>query len=370
MNSVLKLFLKTFVIPFYILNAGSFLLSFILIFGIVHPPQLIFIHISLIKGIINSGIFTSLVLSLWMLYNVKCILFCLRVIKRQDDTVFFNLQSVTAARQWILLFISHCILYLPIIIYSCFIVLIAYQQGFVYYCAGIVLFQLIVCVLAVVTYYININFTWKHRSSVTSFLPYLNLFRGKLRRPLYLFYYTLHSRKIIFCVTEISDLFLLNIILGTEKEYFTMRDFSVVFMIVVLIHALLVYYYVALMEKRMNFSRNMPVLRIHRFLLFFITYLLVLLPEFFFILLNRSGLITCYSALIFYSIAVAQLSLFTSILYVKSMKMKSYLKLVFCIYLASTMLMLTGSYEIISVINLSLAFLFFFRNFYRYEVEL
>jgi hypothetical protein len=62
-----------------------------------------------------------------------------------------------------------------------------------------------------------------------------------------------------------------------------------------------------------------PVLRMHWFLLFLITYLylLVLIPELFFILINGSGMITFYTTIIFYSIAIAQLLLYTSILYEK-----------------------------------------------------
>jgi hypothetical protein len=370
MPSILKLFFKIFIIPFYILNAGFFLLSFIVIFGIIHPPQLIYIHVSLVQGIINSDIVTWIVLLIWMIYNLKCVLFCLRIIKREEDTIFFNLQALTAFKQWMLLFVSHCTLYLPVIIYSCFVVYMAYQKGYLYYCAGLVLFQLVMCMSAVYIYYFSINFTWRYQSFNTLFLPAFNLFRGKLRIPLYLLYYTFHYRKIIFFVTKIASIFLLNIILGTEKEYFTMRDFIFVFMIIVVIHALLIYYYVELIEKMMSFSRNMPVPRMHRFLLFLITYLLVLIPELLFILINGYGMITFYTTIAFYSIAVAQLLLYTSILYVKSMRMKPYLQIVFCVYLVSSMWMLSGNYDVIGLVNLILAVIFFYRNYYHYEVEI
>ncbi len=370
MTSILRLFFKTLIIPYYILNAGFFLLSFILIFGIVHPPQLIFIHLSLIQGIIHSAAFTWVVLLLWMVYNLKCILFCVRIIKREEDTIFFNLQVIPAARQWILLFICHCILYLPVIIYSCFVVYIALQEGFLFYSAGLILFQLLMCISAVYIYYFNINFTWMRSLSDASFLPAVTLFHGQLRMPLFLLYYTFHSKKIIFFVIKLAGLFLLNVILGTEKNYFDLRDFVVVFFTIVLFHALLVYYYVELMEKLMSITRNLPVRRAYRFLLFLITYVLMLLPELFFILINGSHLVTLYQTAVFYIMAVAQLLLFTSILYVKSMRMKPYLQIIFCIYFASSILMLSGYYEVIGGANLVLAFVLFYKSFYRYEAAL
>ena len=369
MNTMLKLLGKIFIVPFYTINAGFFLFAFILIFGIVFPPQLILLHRSLINGIIHSNVFTLAVLLLWLMYNLKCIFFCLRIIDREEDTILFNLQVMSPATQWILFFMCHVILYLPVLIYSCFVVAASISNAFLVYALALILFQLSMCAIAVYLYYYRINFKWKTGLLNGRGLSVLPLFTLKKKLSLYLVYYTFQSRKILFFILKCTSLFLLNIILASNKDQFLIREFILVFMIVILIHSLLVYYYVGFMERSLSFSRNLPISRMQRFLLFLFAYSLMLLPEFFFIITNGSRLISVQAIVLFYGIAVAELLLFTSALYLIRMKMKPYLQMIFCIYLLFSILTLSGYYIGILLSNLALALIIFYSKFYKYEVE-
>jgi hypothetical protein len=370
MISLFKLLFKILVKPFYIINAGYFLLLFMLTFGILHPAEIILIHASLIKGIIHSNIFTWIILILWLLYNIKCILFCLRIIHRENDTVFFNLQAILPVKQYALLLACHCCLYLPVIVYSLFVIYMARQGGYILYAAGLIFFQLLMCVTGVYAYYSQINFTWKSRSLEKKSQANVQFFfNGRIRFHSYLLHYTFHSRKVIFLILKLVSIFLLNLILGSNSAHFDMRDFILVFMTVVMFHSLMVYFYVSFMEKDMAFTRNLPVSKTLRFLQFALSYCFILMPEFGFIIINGSKSISLFNMIMLFGIAVAQLMLFTAMLYLKSMKMKPYLQSIFFIFLVSSILMLSGSFTLIFVINTLLATVFFYRNFFSYEAE-
>ncbi|MEO5995286.1 MAG: hypothetical protein ABIN89_01225 [Chitinophagaceae bacterium] len=365
---MLKLLWKIFVIRFYVLNAGFFLFSFILIFGVVYPPQLIVVHTSLIYGIIQSNLFTAVVLFLWLLYNLKCIFFSVRIITREENTILYNMQAISPARQWILLLICHVTLYLPIIIYSFFIIYLSRRQGYLLYSNGLIFFQLLMCALGVYTYYFYINFAWKEVAIFRIGLPVIKQFGFKIQLPYYLVYYTLCSRKIIFFILKLTGLFLLNSVLAGDNDQFNMREFILVFMIDILIHSLLVYYYVEFMEKMISFTRNLPITRLFRFSLFLLTYSLLLLPDLCFIIIKGFQLIPIYIILVFYGIAIAELLLFTSTLYISSMKMKRYLQLIFSIYLVISLLTLSGYYTCILLATLTLTLYLFNKQYYKYEV--
>ena len=369
MTGVWKLLWKIFVLRFYILNAGFFLFAFILIFGIVHPPQLIVVHASLIHGIILSNFFTGVVLLLWLVYNLKCIFFCLRIITKEEDTILHNMQAVSPIKQSILLLICHTILYLPVLLYSCFVIYLSGRQGFFLYALGLIFFQWLMCVIGAYTYYYHINFSWKEPALSRLGLPVMNHFTSKIKLPFYLVYYTFHSRKLLFFILKLTGLLLLNSVLAGNKDQFVLRDFMLIFMIDIIIHSLLVYYYVEFMERMISCMRNLPIPRIFRFLLFLLAYSLILLPDLCFIIVNGFELMPLRTILTFYGIAVAELLLFTSFLYRRRINMKDYLQIIFSIYLVISLLSLSGYYMGILSAIITLAFFLFRGAYYEYELD-
>src|SRR5687768_12754133 len=125
MISALRILIKTQVREFYTINAGYFLFFFFLFFGVVEPGSMIFYHKSIMLGMFNAPAFLGLVMVVWLLYNLKCIFFCSKQFTRPGNNYLINLQAFSPGRQLGLFSVIQTLLYLPVLIYSCFVVALA-----------------------------------------------------------------------------------------------------------------------------------------------------------------------------------------------------------------------------------------------------
>src|SRR4051794_1562083 len=116
MKTTARLLMKVLVQQFYVINAGFLLFIFFVFFGMVNSAQLITYHKSLILAVISSPIVMALVWVAWLLYNIKCMVFCNDTIKAADSTYLFILKMVTPRKQFILYLLVGTLQYLPILV--------------------------------------------------------------------------------------------------------------------------------------------------------------------------------------------------------------------------------------------------------------
>jgi hypothetical protein len=364
-----KLLFKIWVVQFYKLNAGFFLFFFILFFGIVHPPQLISYHISLIMGMLESPAFLTLVLFLWFLYNLKCIDFTLKSINSPENAMLHNLQTFRLSKQSFLFGICQSFHYLPVLIYSIVVTGFAFKENNLLLVFILIIYQVIICLLSVFIYLYKLNNLPVH--AILKRLLFFSLPETNIKKsfPLYLVYYTFYNRKLALLAVKLASLFILDVILILNKNDFAMRDFILVFMVMLLLHAFFVFYYVRFIEKEISFARNLPLPLSNRYLVYVFTYGLLLLPELLFMLIEGGGLMNAHVIFIFYFTGLGQLLLFTSVLYTIRLKIKEYLKLIFVIYLLSSILLLSQYYLLFLVAEWIISFAIFLYSYYRFEIE-
>src|SRR5438105_4972418 len=94
-----RLMFRLFVVPFYKANAGFFLFFFFIFFGTVNGGSLITYHASLLNSFLGSWQGLGLVFLCWTLYEIKCLLFILRITKSQEGSFLYNLQAVKPISQ-------------------------------------------------------------------------------------------------------------------------------------------------------------------------------------------------------------------------------------------------------------------------------
>jgi hypothetical protein len=370
MLSSFKLLFKIWVIQFYKLNAGFFLFFFILFFGIVHPPELISYHTSLIMGMIQSPVFLIMVLLLWLLYNSKCIGFTIKTINSPENDVLYNLQIFSLWKQFLLFGVCEAFYYLPVLIYSAFVIGFAFKENNRPLAFILIVFQVFVCLLSALIYLYKLN-QIKRPGILKNFSSFsLPAIKSKKRFSFYLVYYTFYNRKLAFLTIKLASLFILNVILILNKDDFYIRDFILVFMMLLLIHSFFVFHYVRFIEKEISFIRNLPIPVFKRFLVYVFMYGLLLLPELLFMLTEAGGLIQPYTILAFFFTGLGQLLLFTSILYTTQLKIKTYLKLIFVVYLLSSIFLLSQYYWFILLTEWAISFVIFLYNYYNFEIEI
>jgi hypothetical protein len=367
MVSIMRLFFRIFIRAFYIINAGYFLFFFILFFGLVSPTDLGFYHLSLILGMFNEPLFMGGVMLLWLFYNGKCILFVNNTINKPENNDLTNLQVFPFRQQFVLFGINQLLLYLPVLIYSGFVIALAFKYQHVGIAFILIAFQIINCVMGAVAGYLNMNSTWKKNDIGFTYLFNRITAISKISYPFYLLTYTAFHRKITFFSIKLFSLFVLYIIFVLNKNDFSFINFIVVFLMLIMAHAMLPFYYINFIERTLSFYRNLPLSLLKISLIYFITYSIILIPELLFLLINGLQYVSLTDIVLLYFVALVNLLLFTAILYTEEIRMKKYLKIIFLVFFVSIFALNLKNYILLIFAELLIATITFISSYHLYE---
>ena len=367
MAGIMRIFFKLFIKEFYAINAGYFLFLFILLFGVVSPTDLVFFHVSLILGMFNSPVFMAAVMLLWLLYSMKCLLFGNKTLSKPENNFLTNLQSFSFKKQLALFFINLFLLYLPVVIYSCFVVALALKHQHTGIAFLLISYQLIICITGTLVWYFNLNNTFIKNNSRLAYLLSKSNAIGKISYPFCLLSYTAFHRKISFFSIKLFSIFVFYILFVLNKNDFNFMNFITVFLIVIMAHAIMPFYYISFMERDLSFYRNLPVPLLKTGLIYFISYCIILIPELLFLLVNAHDYISLTDIFLLYGVAVVNLLLFTAILYMEEIRMKQYFKIVFGVFFVSTFVLHFKNYTLLIGAELLIAIMIFIYNYHHYE---
>lgn len=367
MAGLKRILFKLLIKEFYAINAGYFLFFFILFFGVVSPSDLVFFHVSIMLGMFNSPVLMAVVMLLWLLYISKCVFFGIKTFGKPENHFLTNLQSFSFNKQLVLFFINLFLLYLPVVIYSCFVVAMAFKQQHAGLAFVLISYHLLICIAGALAWYHNLNNSLTKNNNGFASLPRRLNAIGKISWPFYLLTYTAFHRKITFFSIKLFSLFVLYILFVLNKDDFNFINFIIIFLIVIMAHAVMPFYYISFMERNLSFIRNLPVSLLKTGLIYFISYCIILIPELLFLLVNAHGHISLTDIFLLYDIAVVNLLLFTAILYMEEMRMKKYFKIVFGIFFVSTFLLHFKNYTFLIGAEFLIAIIIFINGYHLYE---
>ena len=369
MKVISEFLLKVLVKQFYIINAGFLLFGFFVFFGMINGAQLISYHRSLIQAMITSPGFMLVVWVAWLLYNFKCILFCINTIKATDSTYIYILKAVPAKTQLVLYGFIALLQYLPVLTYAVFVVGMALSRQMWLTALLVAAYQVLMLVLAA-----NILFNTINKNSVASVADKISGALNKLPRPNIGYYgflpgYLLHSKKIALVGVKVFSLALLSVSFVINGDKFDEDLFSIFFQLIFIAHAVLVLYCVSFAEALMQFSRNLPLGLYKIAGMYLFTFGLLLLPEAVFLLINNHGNIPVPQVFILYFTAVGTLFLYTAFLYACRLNMEGYMVLLFATFLMLFFLQKTEWHLLIMLAVLGTALLVFKSSYYKFERE-
>jgi hypothetical protein len=322
---------------FFKINAGFFLLFFLVLFGLLDGRSTMNLHYTVMQGITSSLVFQLCAMAVWVLYNVKCLSFTLKEIDKPENGFLFNLQTQPNARQYWLLLQSHVSIYCPILLYGGVTVVVGFM-GKQFVLTGLfILFQLAMCAAGAAVCFNRINSTWK-KPAIT--IPAIKLFRKK-KFSLYLLHYSLHSRKGTFIGIKLFSLLLLQAMVAANSSKVSKEAMCVLIMFLISAHSLLPLYYVRFMEDELAYFRNLPVSVMQWLSVYVISYAIIFLPELAFLLLTTHHALTLEIMMSLYAVAVSQMTLYTAIQYIPRMTTERYTGFVFALFFI-TLLMLAS----------------------------
>ncbi|MFT3680503.1 MAG: hypothetical protein QM791_09540 [Ferruginibacter sp.] len=365
MRQIFTFLLKVFVKQFYIIHTGFFLFCFLFFFGIVSGDQLVTYHKSLILSMLSSPFFLVAVMMVWFLYNLKCIGFCMDTVKAGENHYLFNLKILPVTSQYILYSTIALQLYAPVLIYSGFVIYMALNTPLL--AIAVLLWQLLMIILGAYTLFVSINhnnrqyFLQKLAGKLT------RLSRIEIGHMLFLFGHIIHSRKKALIITKVFALLLLSVSFILNSNSFDIDLFGIFFQLIIIGHAMIVYYCVQFKELNLSFSRNLPVALSKTALLYILTYAILLVPELLFMLVNNHGNLLVSEIICFYSMAVASLFLFTAVIYTGNLDMDDYLLKLFILFILLFFFQKTGWYLIIPPAIFLAAFLLFLSSHNKFE---
>jgi len=360
---MLRFLTKLFVYPFYKSNAGFFLFFFFIFFGTVTSGTLVSYHQSLMLSFLSSPIILAGVMLLWLLYHFKCIAFCMKMINSGEGSFLYNFQTISSKTQLLLFFLLHLMMFLPVLAYAITAMAYGWTQGYYGSVASIGLFLIFICCLGSFTLYEIMN-NWLRKKNSFS----LDFFH---KRPksflLFIVYYFLFEKKLLFLLLKTLSLALLYVALVLNKSGFDNDHFILFYLLILLAHAVFAYMSVQFLERRLAFYRNMPLRLIQFAAIYFVTYFLLFLPEFFYMVIHARGLMAFTTILAYSGIAFSTLCLLTAIQYSEHMNSNEYVKAVFGIFFVSTFALHAEAFLFWMIIQMTIAIILFVSGFYKYE---
>ncbi len=356
---------KTLVTRFYVINAGFFLVVFIVLFGLLNGKATVDLHHHIMREINSSpGFFLGAVV-VWSLYAFKCLTFLLRSVKNPANAFLAAMQCLPDRKQKIVLGECYAAMLLPVLVYGGVTVAVGIAEGRLALPLLFALFQVSLPAASLLVFRM-INSTWNEPAMK------LPVFMPSIRKPFvsYLLHFSLADRKGTFIGIKLLSLLLLQGMVMANKYTVDRESVCILMMFLVSAHALLPLYYTSFLEGKAAFTRNLPISRGRVLRTYALTYMVTFLPELLFLLVNSKHAMSLSQVLSLYAVAVAQLVLYTALQYVPKMNTERYTMVVFAFFFASLLFLASFNLWPLAVAELIASLFIFYPLYFRYEPQM
>ncbi|NOW94165.1 hypothetical protein [Mucilaginibacter sp. SG564] len=357
-----KVLLKVFAGGFYQVHAGILFVVFFIMVGTVPGNMLITYHKSLMLAMTSSPVMLALVIGVWLIYIFKSWHYVgTQIFAPDKQFLFYSSTSLSRSEQRKSWYYTQAGILTPVIIYALLAVGVGLAHRFYILPSVILLFLTVMIWFSAVIYTRLIN--GMIDGSKQSFLL---RWSSKWRKPyfsLYI-YHVFDDKKVPYFITKglswliISGVFYLFADVSTDT-----RVAGIAILAVITAHAVLIFEERRFEETKLSFTRNLPYSRFWLFLNFAGVYFFLLLPE-------SVWLFSRFQPLMAVELLLAGLStalLFHSLLYWFGLNMDKYLQWILGLFIVLFWVIMFRLLWVLIPLNLIIAYLFFYNNYYRYE---
>ncbi|SCW49697.1 hypothetical protein [Mucilaginibacter sp. NFR10] len=364
MKPLTNVLLKIFAGGFFRVHAGILLFVFLAMVGIVPPQYLIGYHKSLMLAMDSSWVVTTLVFTGWFIYAVKSWHYVSgQIFASGQHFLFYSSNALSKGKQLKSWFWAQAAILLPIILYA----FIAVGVGFAYH-----YYLLPVCVLlylTALTYLSAVIYTRQvNRLIDGSSRSILLRLSSKWRKPyfsLYI-YHLFDKRKVPYLITKALSWLIITAVFYVFADVKTdFRVAGIAILAVITTHIVLIFEERKFEENDLGFSRNLPYSRPKLFLNFISVYFFLLIPEGIWLFSRFNPLMA--AELLFVALSTAML--FHCLLYWFGLNMDKYLQWVLGLFIVLFWIIMFKLLWILIPLNLSLAYLLFYNNYYKFDGE-
>jgi hypothetical protein len=361
---MLKLLIKSLAKEFYQQHAGFFLMGFYILFGVVEPSQLINYHEALLLAGLSSPVGLAIVFVSWVLYCLKVYYFIKQKLALAEYNFINELGSLDKKPQLKLWLALYCVILLPIIIYIFALIGISIYNS---------LFLSLILILAVfASLAIGLSFL-SYRSVTFSFLkkesykinPYTQVKKPFFTWPLF---YLLNEQPLMLLMCKALSLFFFRCMLWMFADVgHDTRVLLVALLASILCHAVLVFTLLKFEIAYLSFSKSLPISTYKRLLGWFLTFSIILLPEWtFFIISSEHDVYAIVNGFLF---GLAGLLFLLTVLYFVKLNMDIYLRWLLFFFFVSMWSIVAHYYLLFSLVLLGSSALYYSMNFDRIDLK-
>ncbi|MVT10126.1 hypothetical protein [Chitinophaga tropicalis] len=360
---------KIFTLRYYAQNTGFFLLLFYFFFGIVPGGQILSYHYTLIKGFTGSLDFLALVCFIWLLYNLKCMMFILNALSAKEHLFLYGtIGLLEGSRKWKTWYWLHLTLYTPVLVYSGLAVLVALKLQFYPQAVIILLFNVLMTIFPLWFYDRKV----KHPGTTSFLARWQHRVNKTFRKPLWLIYiYELLNNNIkTLAISKGASLLVIILTCSLMGGEYDERYILTGFLVCLLLQSLIVYNHRHFDDLYLSLLPQLPLALWKRYLQMGLTYLLLLAPEYILLIYRIMPAAAPLHLLLIVVLGVSVLMLLRSLLYFPGIDQDKYFRWLLLIIVGLLFLTLARLYWYgVLVMQLS-AYAVFLSRYYRYEAPL
>lgn len=357
-----------FVKQFYRMNTGFFLVCFFVLFGIINFHDMVYFHYSIMERA-GEPYVMGLLMSIWLLYAFKCFSFGYAELQIPTNSFLYQLQGLGDAKQLSLFSCLQTLMYLPALVYAILTTGVLFAKGNIVAGSLIILYQGALIVIAALLYRARLNSTYK-QSSIAKLFQKLSFAQGEKKFRYWLLHYLAQHRKGALFGIKTGSLILLQVMVSYNANNLNFESVCFLMMGLIGAHAILPYYLREFTETQLSFVRAMPLGLPQRFTWYLLTYAVLLLPELAFLLLHVKSALPVVMIFVIYLASVAQLSLYSSLLYLPNMTVEKYMLFVACLFFISILLLAAFPIGWFVAATFIVSFLLFILFYERWEMKI
>ena len=367
MMAIFRILLRLLVFQFYKLNVGFFLFIFIFFFGIISPGMQIQYHLSIIHSEINSFFILAFVITCWFLYNLKCVSFFETIIRKYRESFLCELQAINEKKLLVMVIACHLLVFLPVTIYATIVAIIALEQH--KFIVAITIIISVFLMIAVSCLYIKkllVNLTADSKRMLLQ-----NLFTRhfSIHYFSYALYYIFYKKKVSVFTLKIFSFALFYLVFIRLADNFDKDSFINILILIGYFHSILLFQVHKFVEEKCSFTRNLPLSLAKRMMMFLVPVCILYLPEFFYLCINRTALLSFPDIITMYLMLISQLMLYTSIIYISNFKLKIFLRWIFIVAFVFIFLNKLMNLDLLIAVQLLFSYLIFQFRYYKYQHE-
>ncbi len=363
MKSVHTMLYRSLALPFYTKHLGMFFVIFFLMFGVVESSQVISYHVSLIYGMFNSIVFFMAVMLAWTLYQLKCLHFILTTSEQSEYSFLRELATLSLRQTFIAFLALQFTLFLPVMVYTLFILAIAAKEGFSVHAVIIIAYQVLLCGLSA---WIAVRRAHQHHVATAFKIPTLTV---PFNRVLPFFYisHLLRQQKMGALISKLLSIAILYMVLQVMDILDDVRIPLLTLLFALVAHSSLVFELKRFEDIYLHWSRSLPKSIVSQFLNYLLVYFILLLPEMILLSGSVGRKIALVNWMMIYTFGVSFLTFLHIQLFKQKQNMESYTQFLLWFFLLVFFLILCKLGFALSVVLMAGAYVLLQKRFYQYE---